>query len=319
MLPAGLPSNFVIHKGDPVIEPEDLEVRLIANNRNYPMKIRQISQKGCIAESKTVYREGSLQFVQIHLTYEEVNYLLYGETEWSKDDQWVGIVFKHPNEAVRQKQIELFGRLSQVKASPAPPAAEPQSPPPSEAVASETPRQSSSAVSAPTESSSASQASAPAATPASAATSPAPLPAVAPRPTQYPATPTEGVTGAQEKPASRLSSRFVVLVHQGAPRALCPHNQEWKANLMLIDSGMRIDGSIWDISLRGCSMWMETTFDPASDSRAQLVLQLNQSQRFALPAEPLILEGASILGLRFIDINDDRRRFLNKLILDMRK
>jgi len=286
-----------IHAGAHPWKLEGVEGKLHHQFKTYPILIKEISKNACIVESKVRFRDGALQLVELDVHCPQENIQMFGETEWCQNDKLIGIILQRTNDATRQKVVDILsGQSKKTNAAldeAAAPEAKKETPPPTTTTSA----------------------------PAENAVSPVPPPAA---PAQAVDTvpdkrtvPAPAHRDEEPNKAGRLSTEFVCLVHQGAPRALCKQNHVWKADLMLIDSGIRISTTVLDISLRGCTLHVESEFGEECDSRAQLVLQLD-GQRIAVPADPVMLEDGYTLGLRFVYLNNDRRHFLNKLILKMR-
>jgi hypothetical protein len=118
-------------------------------------------------------------------------------------------------------------------------------------------------------------------------------------------------------PSSRLSLDFVRAVHQGAQRVLSKLQTDWTAELLFIDHGTHASSWVLDFSLRGCSVQSDSPLEVECDSRIQMVFQI-KDQRFLLAGLPVGLDDSHTLGIKFIDISDRRRQFLNRLILNLR-
>jgi hypothetical protein len=268
----------------------EMEGTLIFMSERFPVQIKNISLTGCLVEARKRFRAGALQTVELEIHYLGVSYQLYGETEWSKSDQWIGVRFLHPSANTRLALKALMQVVMQTKSgSLSGQPSEASSPAPAASVQS-------------------ALASAP------ATMAPPSVPAVE---DHAPVPSSASRVSLSNRPAARLSPEFLRVIHQGALRAQCASQGEWTAELMLIDNGIRVTTEVLDISLRGCTVQAEEAFGEEIDSRAQIVFQIS-GHRFVLSAEPTALEDHTTLGIKFIDINDRRRQFLNSLILDLR-
>jgi len=257
---------------------ENMTGVLIYQNESFKVRVKNISPKGCQVEAESSFAGDLLQSVELQLSFREKPYKLYGRIEWTKDAHLAGISFQSPNITAQIVLSELMDEVLFVLNTEMDAAPE-----------------------------------------AAVVPVPEPIPvSVAEEAFSFSAVSRPAVAALQKPSiADRLSVEFVRVVHQGAPRASSTSEGEWTAEIQFIDRAVRKSTVVLDLSLRGCSLQSSEDFGDECDSRAQLVF-LIAGLRFVLSGEPTALEDKKTLGVRFVDMNERRREFMNKLVMDLR-
>lgn len=85
--------------------------------RSIPCEVVDISLEGCCARIQSPFREGALEYVELHMRLFNQSLEIGGITQWIRKGQLVGIRFIHPNYRSRNEMAALLTCLADREAS----------------------------------------------------------------------------------------------------------------------------------------------------------------------------------------------------------
>jgi hypothetical protein len=120
-----------------------------------------------------------------------------------------------------------------------------------------------------------------------------------------------------EMPPERFSLEFLNRIHAGSCRAVSWEDGEWPVQIHYIADRAQFDGSILDLSIKGCAMRTGKPFSGLLNEPIEIAFRLH-GLPFLLAGKPVMLDDPNTVGIQFTAMSSRRTDELIQLIAELR-